>query len=69
MDSPPIWITISDTEANVYDAAAIDFDDDFIYKELEKPMSKRSVPFIPLLRDEAIVSFRNWAEKPDKTEY
>ena len=54
---------------NKDDAAAIDFDDDFIYKELEKPLGKRSVPFIPLLRDEAIVSFRNWAEKPDKTEY
>ena len=51
------------------DASAIDFADDFIYKELEKPLGKRSVPFIPLLRDEAIVSFRNWAEKPDKTEY
>jgi len=54
---------------NKDDAAAIDFDDDFIYKELEKPLGKRSVPFIPLLRNEAIVSFRNWAEKPDKTEY
>ena len=51
------------------DAAAIDFDDDFIYKELDKPMNKRSVPFIPLLHDEAIVTFRNWAAKPDKTEY
>ena len=54
---------------NKSDAAAIDFDDDFIYKELDKPMSKRSVPFIPLLRDEANVTFRKWAEKPDKTEY
>ena len=51
------------------DAAAIDFDDDFIYKELDKPMNKRSVPFIPLLHEEAIVTFRNWAAKPDKTEY
>ena len=54
---------------NKRDAAEIGFDDDFIYKELDQPMDKRSVPFIPMLHDEAILSFRKWAEKPDKTEY
>lgn len=51
------------------DAADIGFADDFIYKELDKPISRRSLPFIHLLPQEAISSFKLWAEKPDKTEY
>lgn len=51
------------------DARSIDFADDFIYDELELPMEKRTVPIIPLLRDEALHSFRLWSEKEDKTEY
>ena len=51
------------------DAAKIDFDDDLIYDELDTPMSRRTIPIIPLLRDEALESFRLWSEKTDKTEY
>ena len=51
------------------DAAAIDFADDFIYKELEHSVHHRSVPFIPLLRDEAIKTFEAWRTKSDKVEY
>lgn len=51
------------------DAADIDFDDDFIYKEIELPIDKRSRPFKQMLHDEALVSFRLWNEKEDKTEY
>ena len=51
------------------DAADIDFDDDFIYQEIEKPFAERSVPIIPMLRDEALQSFRLWTAKEDKTEY
>ncbi|MBP5796697.1 MAG: nucleoside deaminase [Bacteroidales bacterium] len=51
------------------DAAAIGFADDFIYKELDKPISRRSLPFIHLLPQEAISSFKLWDENPDKTEY
>ena len=51
------------------DAAAIDFADDFIYKELEQHIEERSVPFIPLLREEAIETFRAWEAKQDKVEY
>lgn len=54
---------------NRKDARAIDFADDFIYEELERPMEKRTVPLIPLLRNEALRSFRLWSEKPDKIEY
>ena len=51
------------------DAADIDFADDFIYKELESPFEERAVPFIPLLRDEAIKTFEAWRAKTDKVEY
>ena len=51
------------------DARDIQFADDFIYKELEQHIEERSVPFIPLLRDEAIETFRAWEAKQDKVEY
>ena len=54
---------------NRKDARDIDFADDFIYEELDRPMEERTVPIIPMLRDEALESFRLWAEKEDKTEY
>ena len=54
---------------NRKDARDIDFADDLIYEELDRPMSDRTVPIIPLLRDEALESFRLWDEKEDKTEY
>ena len=54
---------------NRKDAADINFDDDFIYHELEKPMDERSTPIIQLLRDEALPVFRMWAESDEKTKY
>ena len=51
------------------DAAAIDFDDNFIYQEMDTPLSRRTIPVIPLLRDEALESFRLWSAKTDKTPY
>ena len=51
------------------DAADIDFADDFIYRELEQHKEARVVPAIPLLRNEALRTFRAWEEKQDKIEY
>jgi tRNA(Arg) A34 adenosine deaminase TadA len=51
------------------DARDIQFADDFIYEELDRKMEDRTVPIIPMLRDEALQSFRLWSEKADKTEY
>jgi len=51
------------------DAAAINFDDDFIYKELEVKMGERKIPFIQIGRDEAIKAFQMWANKEDKNLY
>ena len=51
------------------DAADIDFDDDFIYRELKKPMEERSTPIISMLREEALPVFQMWKEKDNKTTY
>ncbi len=51
------------------DARDIDFADDFIYEELDRSIDNRTVPLIPLLRDEALHTFRMWMAKADKTEY
>lgn len=51
------------------DAAAVDFADGFIYDELSKSLGERELPIIPLLRDEALHTFRRWQEKEDKTVY
>ena len=51
------------------DAADIDFADDFIYKELEQHKENRVVPAIPLLRNEALQTFRAWEQFQGKTKY
>ncbi|TGE24840.1 nucleoside deaminase [Hymenobacter aquaticus] len=51
------------------DAAAIGFDDQFIYDEIEKPLAGRQIPMTQLLRDEALAGFRAWESKEGKTEY
>lgn len=51
------------------DAASIGFDDDFIYKELERKPSERSKLMRILLPEEGKKAFRMWKLKSDKTEY
>lgn len=51
------------------DAAAIQFDDAFIYQEIEKPYAERSIPMNNLLRQQAVQVFQEWKEKADKTAY
>ena len=51
------------------DAANIGFEDDFIYKELEKSNEDREMVLLSLMRDEALEVFQNWATKTDKIEY
>ena len=51
------------------DAKAINFDDSFIYDEIAKPHSQRTIPCQNLMRDEALAGFRAWSEKEDKIEY
>ena len=51
------------------DAAAINFDDQFIYKELEKTLDQRKLPIKQLLREEAQKAFILWKELGMKTEH
>jgi tRNA(Arg) A34 adenosine deaminase TadA len=51
------------------DAAVIGFDDDHIYREFDKPIDGRAVPFIRLGSEEARQIFQEWLEKPDKIPY
>ena len=51
------------------DAAAIDFDDQFIYEEIAKPLEKRSIFTQQIMRDEALEAFRKWAESTQKISY
>jgi guanine deaminase len=51
------------------DAARIQFDDDLIYREVAKPVSKRIIPMKQLLRPEALKVFVEWQAKADKIRY
>jgi tRNA(Arg) A34 adenosine deaminase TadA len=51
------------------DAKNIDFDDSFIYEELDLPIEKRKIPTQQMLRKEALEAFNKWKNKTDKTEY
>lgn len=51
------------------DASCIGFDDSFIYREMAQPVSRRSVPMIPMMREQALAPFRAWEEKLDKIIY
>ena len=51
------------------DAAAIGFDDDFIYQQIPLAPDQRTIAMQPLLRDESVVSFQEWAKKSDKVSY
>jgi guanine deaminase len=51
------------------DAAAIGFDDDFIYQQIPLPPEQRSITMRPLLREAAQAAFQEWREKTDKVKY
>ncbi len=51
------------------DAAAIHFDDDFLYQEIPKDVSQRKIPMSQEGRDEALKVFQIWNQKTDKIRY
>jgi tRNA(Arg) A34 adenosine deaminase TadA len=51
------------------DAAAIQFDDDFIYREVAAPIADRQIPMRQLSRREALTAFQEWSAKTDKIRY
>lgn len=51
------------------DAASIGFDDDFIYHELARDPHARSLKMGQMMRDEALIAFKEWDKKPNKVRY
>jgi len=51
------------------DAAKINFDDDFIYREVALPIRKRTLKMKQPLHDEALAAFAEWQQKADKVLY
>jgi guanine deaminase len=51
------------------DAAEAGFDDAFIYEQLAVSPEQRTLPFVALMRDEALACFRAWREQPDRINY
>ena len=51
------------------DAAKINFDDQFIYDELDLPLTQRNLKMTQLLPEEAIEAFELWKNSMEKVEY
>lgn len=51
------------------DAAAIGFGDDFIYREIARPLGKRKLPLARLMGKEALAVFLEWHGKPGRIPY
>ena len=51
------------------DASNINFDDQFIYSELDVSIAERKLPTIQLLRKEAQTAFIQWQESTEKVKY
>ena len=51
------------------DAAAIEFDDSFIYDQLRLDYDRRSIHCEHFMRSEALEAFVKWQNKTDKIEY
>ena len=51
------------------DAAAVGFDDQFIYQELDLPGERRAIPFSQMMREEAYEVFQSWRDSNNKTLY
>lgn len=54
---------------NRRDAAAIGFDDDFIYQEIDRPLADRHRPIHVLLPEEGKKAFEMWRKSETKKEY
>lgn len=51
------------------DAADINFDDDFIYKEIATSISDRKIKTVQIMREEGLEAFKLWQEKTDRIDY
>jgi guanine deaminase len=51
------------------DAAEAGFDDAYIYGQIAVPIAQRSIPFVPMMREEALVCFRAWQQQQGRVPY
>ena len=51
------------------DASRIGFDDSLIYREIPLPLAQRAIPMCQMMREQALVAFQAWQEKPNKIVY
>jgi len=51
------------------DAAAAGFDDAFLYEEIKRPMTERSIPSLPLLHERGRESFDAWLDSAGRVDY
>ena len=51
------------------DATKIGFDDSLIYRQIRAPVSRRRIPMIRLMREQALEAFRVWENQKDKIPY
>jgi len=51
------------------DAAKIGFDDETLYREMARPISRRKIFMKQMLRNEALEVFAEWKNKADKIQY
>ncbi len=55
--------------ATRHDAAAVGFDDELLYREMQLPLTERSVPIERLPADEAQAVLKGWQHAPNKVAY
>ena len=55
--------------ASAGDAAAAQFDDAFIFREIAQPARLRKIPMTQITREDALAAFRAWLDKPDRIRY
>ena len=51
------------------DATVINFDDQFIYEEMARPIQERKLFTKQMLREEALEAFKKWSESSRKKDY
>lgn len=62
----PIKVIYANTRQ---EAAAIEFDDDYIYNEISASMDQRKIPFVHVPHPDALAVFREWDAWEGKTRY
>lgn len=55
--------------ASKTDAAAVGFDDAFIYREINTDIDQRTIPTLHIQDDEFLEPFRLWSNSPDRIDY